>query len=105
MMTMRSGISYGSNVIVIELPAFYEPEPVPAPAPDAQPSTFNLADLERLVEELSAENSDAASELEAYIEALAPYVENDGRVPDEFTPLLDATFGDLLDERLKRDFG
>jgi uncharacterized protein involved in exopolysaccharide biosynthesis len=79
------------------------PEPVPEPEPEPEPlppptRVWNLADLQRLVEERGASYPADRVELwQSYLSFLQEHAGPDGTLPSSFDPLVDAEFGELLE--------
>jgi uncharacterized protein involved in exopolysaccharide biosynthesis len=72
-----------------------EPDPEPLPSPTR---VWNLAELQRLVEERGAPHPADRVELwQSYLFFLQEHAGPDGTLPSSFDPLIDAEFGELLD--------
>jgi capsular polysaccharide biosynthesis protein len=77
-----------------------EPEPAAAVAPALPASIarngWTLEHLERLVRDQGGAFPERAAEWDAYLFYLRDYTEADGRLPENFRPLVEDVFGQLL---------
>jgi hypothetical protein len=85
----------------LEHPAAPEPVPAPPPVQPLAPTAaarngWTLEDLERLVRARRPDFPDRADEWDAYLFYLRDYTEADGRLPENFRPLVEEVFGELL---------
>jgi hypothetical protein len=79
---------------VAPVPDLPPPEPIAAPA--AARNGWTLDDLERLVRDRGPNFPERTAEWDAYLFYLRDYSGADGRLPENFRPLVEDVFGQLL---------
>lgn len=77
-------------------PVAEAPEPAAPIAAPAARNGWTLDDLERLVRDRGPDFPERAAEWDAYLFYLRDYSEADGRLPENFRPLVEDVFGQLL---------
>jgi capsular polysaccharide biosynthesis protein len=86
------------TVVVEPQPTVTQPEPaVPAAVGD-----WSVADLERVVRERAADFPERTEEWEIYLETMREYATPDGQLPASLDWLVWDTFGDVLEERVRK---